>query len=57
MKEKDVMLGVLWWDEVIAKCNQDTKGCQQLASEIMKIIDERETQKNNKKQTNKNRKH
>ena len=28
MKEKDVTQGVLWWGELIAKCNQDSKRCQ-----------------------------
>ena len=25
MKEKSVIQGVLWWDEVVTKCNQDSK--------------------------------
>ena len=37
--------GVLQWDEVIAKCNEDSKRCRKLVPEIMKIIYERETQK------------
>ena len=47
MKEKDVIQGVL----------QDSKRCRQLASEIMKIIDEIKTHKKNKlKKINKDRK-
>ena len=45
MKKQGVIQGVLWWDEIIAKCNKDSKRCRQLMSEIMEIIDERETQK------------
>ena len=37
--------GVLWWDEVIAKRNKGSKICQYLLWEIVKIVDERETQK------------
>ena len=44
MKEKSVIQDVLLWDEVTAKCNYDSKKCRQLVSEIMKIINERETQ-------------
>ena len=35
------------------KCNWDSKRCQWLASEAMKIIEERETHKNNKKKKKK----
>ena len=28
VKEKDVIQGVLQWDEVIAKCNEDSKKCR-----------------------------
>ena len=56
MKEKNVMQGVLWWDDVIAKCTSNSKICRYLLSEIMKIIDERETQKQKqKKKKNKNK--
>ena len=41
---------------MIAKCNWDSKRCRQLASEIMKIIDEIKTHKKNKlKKINKDR--
>ena len=53
MKEKDVIQGVLSWDKVITKCNRDSKRCLQLVSEIMEIIDERETKKNNKEKPKK----
>ena len=54
MKKQGVIQGVLWWDEVISKCNKVSKRCRQLMSEIMKIIDERETQKQKTKQRTKN---
>ena len=53
MKEKDVIQGVLSWDKVITKCNWDSKRCLQLVSEIMEIIDERETKKKQQRKTNK----
>ena len=56
MKEKDVIPGVLSWDKVITKCNWDSKKCLQLVSEIMEIIDERETKKNNKEKQKKSQK-
>ena len=55
MKKQGVIQGVLWWDEVIVKCNKDSKRCPQLMSEIMKIIDERGTQKQKTKQRTKNK--
>ena len=53
MKRKGVIQGVLLWDEVIAKCNQDSKRCWSLVPEIMKIIDKRERQQKTKKEKNK----
>ena len=49
MKEKGVIQDVLTWDEVVVKCNWDSKRRWLLVSKIMKIIDETETQKKKKK--------
>ena len=51
MKEKGVIQDVLTWDEVVVKCNWDSKRRWLLVSKIMKIIDETETQKKKKKKT------
>ena len=51
MKEKGVIQDVLTWDEVVVKCNWDSKRRWLLVSKIMKIIDETETQKKKKKTT------
>ena len=44
MKERSVIQG-----GKIVKCNQDSKKCQYLVLEIIKITDERETKKNKDK--------
>ena len=51
MKEKGVIQDVLTWDEVVVKCNWDSKRRWLLVSKIMKIIDETETKKKKKKKT------
>ena len=51
MKEKGVIQDVLTWDEVVVKCNWDSKRRWLLVSKIMKIIDETETHKKKKKKT------
>ena len=49
MEEKGVIQDVLTWDEVVVRCNWDSKRRWLLVSKIMKIIDETETQKKKKK--------